>query len=92
MLRITIELLPLGSEENKETIGLMNIWNDATGTKVWGNYQYKIFKKNEPTEIWLRGFVRSFPRKKLNVWDLLFRALFHAVGDRNMVNKIDTTE
>ena len=84
MIKITVELLPFGFEENKKTLGIMKIWNDITGTKTKGNYQFSISKNNEPNQIWKRGFINGFPRKRLGSWDLLYRCLKIAVYDRNI--------
>jgi len=82
MLRITIELVPFGIEECKRRLGIMTISNDATGTKVVGNYSYKISKFGRPDSIWKSGKVNGFRRKELGPWDLLFLVLKDAVGKR----------
>lgn len=38
MLRVTIEIVPFGSEEEKRTLSTINIINDGTGTSKYGNY------------------------------------------------------
>jgi hypothetical protein len=38
MIRVTIELLPCGSEIGKRTLGVMEIANDTTGGNDIGNY------------------------------------------------------
>lgn len=80
MLKITIELLPFGSETNKKTLGIMRIGNDLTGTKTMGNYKYS-FQYN--TRKNYSGEIKKFPRQRLNAWDLLFRVLYHARGKEN---------
>ena len=42
MIRVTVELVPFGDEEKKKTIGIMNIANDGTGTKEFGNYDARL--------------------------------------------------
>ena len=46
MLRVTIELIPFGNEDNKETIGEIIIINDATSKKrpEFGNYEVKLYQ------------------------------------------------
>lgn len=83
MIRITIELLPLGDESRKRHMGTAEIWNDATGTIAQGNYKYRLSKWGRPNSIWRAGEIGGFPRKSLGVWDLFFRALRDAVGSRN---------
>jgi len=43
MVRITVELLPHGSESAKRKIASMDIINDGTGNIDNGNYKYKIY-------------------------------------------------
>lgn len=42
MLRITIDLVPLGKEEFKREIGKITIVNDGTGDYRIGNYRYTV--------------------------------------------------
>ena len=79
MIKITVELWPLGSEKHKKEIASMKIWNDGTGTKSMGNYKYQ----SNLSRTWKSGSIEKFPRQRLNVWDLIFRVLYNAVGERN---------
>lgn len=81
MIRVTVELLPYGDESRKQVLGRMAIVNDATGTPTRGNYHYAATGKSP--QIWKRGGVKGFPRQRLLAWDLLYRVLRDAVGDRN---------
>lgn len=81
MIRITIEILPFGFEDNKRTVGSMEIYNDATGTATRGNYVFKFFDKLGRKRF--NGEIKDFPRKQLTAWDLLFRILKITVGERN---------
>ena len=74
MLRVTIELVPLGIEAMKRTIATANIWNDGTGTPTQGNYKYTLFGKRN--RVLAEGEVKGFPRKRLLAWDLMYRVLF----------------
>lgn len=52
MLRLTLDLFPHGEESNQETLGVIEIVNDGTGTDDIGNY--KIFftdKDGNQTEL-----------------------------------------
>lgn len=82
MLRITIELIPFGKEENKETIGVAEIFNNATGTELIGNYCMRIFRGNSRA-IWKTTPIKNFPRTRLTMWDLLYRGLHKILGKRN---------
>ena len=83
MIKVTVELFPFGLENNKRHLGTIFIWNDASGTKTNGNYKFKILKAGEQDSIWKTGEVKDFPRKRLLIWDLLFRCLKEIVATRN---------
>ena len=76
MLRVTIELLPFGSEERKRHLGTIDIANDGRGTRE------RLSKFGRPFTDWRRGAVLDFPRLSLGPYDLLLRALIATVGDR----------
>ncbi len=42
MIRVTVELVPIGNEAQKKVIGVMHIANDASGTSSEGNYKVKL--------------------------------------------------
>ena len=87
MVKVTIELCPYGSEENKEVLGTIYISNDGTGTRQNGNYNVKIdnehIKRKTGIEVEHLYRVENFPRLNLGAYDLLYRALKAVVGDRN---------
>lgn len=88
MIRVTIELFPMGDETKRREIGKMDIFNDASGSAKIGNYGVRLYKTAEFSEknagkLWRRGEVLGFPRLKLGPYDLLYRALADTVGDRN---------
>lgn len=59
MLRVTIEIVPFGIEENKRTLSTINIINDGTGNNKYGNYRIErisedkenLIPKNDKFEI-----------------------------------------
>ena len=83
MIRITIELLPLGSEIGKRHLGTALIINDGTGTGAKGNYLVKLSKWGTPKSTWKKAKVMDFDRRKRGPWDLFYLALRAAVGNRN---------
>jgi len=88
MLRVTIELLPLGDEEHKEKLGEVLIINDGTGTPQIGNYKVRLMKAAKYAKspgVWKRGIVKDFPRQVLGPYDLLLRALAACIGERNAI-------
>jgi len=48
MLRVTIELVPFGNEEDAQKIATMLIANDNTGTIKHGNYAYAYDYSDRP--------------------------------------------
>ena len=93
MIRITIELYPRGDYNAAKTLGVMDIWNDGTGDIKTGNYKFCAWKAGTPKDIlhinnailkakW-NGIISNFPRKRLLVWDLLYRCLKELFGSRN---------
>lgn len=81
MIHIKAELWPFGDKTKAKDLGEMFIANDATGTKTTGNYKAVIF--NGKKRKFRTAEVKGFPRLRLNVYDLMYRALKIAVGDRN---------
>lgn len=82
MVVIRAELWKGGDPNNKVHLGTAYITNKG-GSETVANYEVKLTKRNSETLIWKQGTVGGFPRKRLGVWDLLYRALKHIVGDRN---------
>lgn len=73
MIRVTVEMVPFGIEAHKRIIGTAIISNDGTGDHLSGNY--KVSVGYGAKEKWKKGTVKDFPRKRLNAWHLLSRAL-----------------
>lgn len=81
MIRVTVELVPHGTGEPVR-LGSAVIANDGTGGMKVGNYEFALAGK-KLNRWWRRGRVEKFPRLRLGPWDLLYRVLREAVGDRN---------
>ena len=85
VLRITIELLPHGDEDQAKLIAQANIVNNGSGTRDIGNYNYVLGEEHGSSN-WKASSIEGFPRERvagLNVWDLVYRVLHDAVGGRN---------
>ena len=80
MIKVTVELIS-AIDGHTEILGSAIIANDGRGTHTRGNYNAVFSSKRKPT--WRRASVDDFPRQRLNAWDLLYRCLCDAVGDRN---------
>lgn len=85
MLVIRMELWPHGVEAEAEVLATATIINDGTGgdgtgNSPRGNYHVELYNGRRS---WKKCRVENFPRKKLLGWDILCRALFTMLGDRN---------
>ena len=83
MLRITVDLFPHGDKNKKQTLGILEIWNDGTGTEENGNYKFWISKANTTTIVKWRGAVQNFKRLEESVWRLLYLSLKQIFGDKD---------
>lgn len=97
MIKVTVELVPFGQEDHpgRQVLGEAIIYNDGTGTDKIGNYRAMFGKRDghlsrPPRDYgrtwlgtWRESRVEGFPRKRLLVWDLLYRALHGATFERN---------
>ena len=86
MLRVTIELFPFGDESKRKTLGVIDISNNGKGTFIEGSYNFKLTKEPPIAKkqgIWKKGCLDGFPRLRLGPYDLLYRVLHEAVGNRN---------
>lgn len=71
MIRITVELVPLGIESRARVIARGTITNDGTGSPKLGNYRYRLSKQGTTTALTRAGDIKDFPRLRKNVWHLL---------------------
>jgi len=87
VIRVTVELLPGGFEEMKETLGVAEIANDvqesleSDGER--GSYTVELLKWGKGRRVWKKGRVTGFRRRSRGPWDLLLLALLDTVADRN---------
>lgn len=82
MLNVTIELHSAVTLK-KSNIGYIEIINDDTGTRTRGNYVARLYRRGSKKTIWKEVRLRDFPRQTLTSYDLLYRVLKEAVGERN---------
>ena len=80
MIRVTVEMLPKGSEARKYRLGTLVIYNDG-GSPTQGEYEAVAYSKRGA--VWKQARVEGFPRKKLLAFDLLYRVLREMCGERN---------
>lgn len=80
MIRITVTMIPRGDGRLARTMCVAEITNDGTGDVDHGNYDVRFSRMGQQrTNTWKEVRVENFPRQRLNVWHLLWRALREAV-------------
>lgn len=70
MLRVTIELIPFGNEENKRKIGEMVIANTGDGTGALGDYEAWTAPDSHSNEPLMFGKLKGYDRRQ-SVWELI---------------------
>lgn len=88
MIRITVELLPLGDEKRKRTLATARIWNDGSGSPWLGSYGFDLRGKNGC--LMRQGFIGEFRRRDFSVWWLIaavLRVAFPEVEQRAFRDK-----
>ena len=80
MIIVKIELHPGGDHSKAREIGRLKIANIG-GTSARGNYAASLF--DAAKKLYRLVEVTNFPRNRLLAFDLLYRVLLAAVGDRN---------
>jgi hypothetical protein len=81
MIEISMHLRPFRDQTKKVHLGTAEVFNLGTGTKTSGNYGYRL--RDKAGRLFKEGSVEKFPRARLIMFDLLYRVLKHAFGDRN---------
>lgn len=86
MLRVTIEIVPFAIEEEKKTLGVIEIVNDLTGSLESGNYQVTLsdeapFTKDGKVDIWRRVKLKGFRRRAFGPYHILLAALLEAIPE-----------
>lgn len=84
MLRVTVELLPLGMEK-PQNLGTLLIVNEGTGSASLGNYKARVYRPHKKPitgrEMWLKRIatraseIWGWPRQEKPVWSLVAEAL-----------------
>ena len=79
MLRVTIELVPFGNEDEASKIATMLIANEGTGDYKTGNYAYAYDYSDRPDDPEI-GLVHRFPRNE-GAWALVKKILNNKYHD-----------
>lgn len=74
MVVVKIELWPCGDESKRQSLGVMHIINEGSGSRTEGNYDVVVFNK-DGSMVLKTAKIRGFPRAVLGGWDLLHWAL-----------------
>ena len=93
MLRITIELVRFGNEDDVEKIATMLIANEGTGDYKVGNYAYAYNYADRPDDPEF-GYVKRYPRIG-GAWGLVKKVLndkYHASSNDTVERLLDRLE
>lgn len=93
MLRITIELVPYGNEDEASKIATMLIANEGTGDYKVGNYAYAYDYSDRPDDP-MFGYVKRYPRIG-GAWGLVKKVLndkYHASANDTVDRLLERLE
>ncbi len=79
MIRVTVELVPHGVEENKKVLATGKIWNDGSGSPWLGSYGYELKGAND--RVIKAGYLGEYKRNDYHIWWLLAAVLKTAYPD-----------
>lgn len=91
MIRITLELVPFGTEPLKRTIAIAEIWRSKGNPDKTRNYKYKIGQISKSTKLdrqltpdtntkmWKTGELKGFRSRNFSAWYLVARVLHQAI-------------
>ena len=71
MIRVSVQLLPLGNKKFSKEIASITIVNDGSGSDVIGNYEYEVIAD----DVSHTGNLVGFKRRKYNVMYLIYLIL-----------------
>lgn len=80
MVVVDLTMWPVGEQKNARSLGRIEISNIG-GTVYQGDYEANLYDKNN--NLYKTVFIDYFPRLELSAFDLLYRVLKEAVGERN---------
>jgi hypothetical protein len=83
MIVIRVELWRKGNPHDVQVLGVAKLRNVGDGTERVGNYRATFYGGRSGRVVQQRVAVSGFPRLRLTVWDLVYRALREAYGRRN---------
>jgi len=75
VIRVRVDLVPFGNEDEAKEIGQLVLANDGSGNAFTGNYVF-VYADNSGTEY--EGSVKDFPRRH-GIWELLSECLANSV-------------
>lgn len=79
MIRIKVEVVPLGIESLAHTVGIATIINTGTGDPELGNYK-ALFQYGEKLQHNMKEIkYNKYPRKEKHVWHLISECLKKAI-------------
>jgi pyoverdine/dityrosine biosynthesis protein Dit1 len=71
MIRVRVDLVPFGNEDEAKEIGQLVLANDGSGNAFTGNYVFVYADDSGKEHV---GSVKDFPRKQ-SIWKLIAECL-----------------
>ena len=87
MLRVTIELVPLGDESRAREIGMMLIANDGEGTNIKSDYAYTYGYTDGRGIKFSTGTLKNFYRNQ-GAWALVKKILVKGNEEETVITDI----
>lgn len=86
MIRVRVDLIPFGNEDEAKEIGQLVLANDGHGNVFTGDYVF-VYADNHGAEH--EGSVKHFPRKQ-GIWELISACLNSSLEphDEELVDKL----
>ena len=86
MIRVKVELVPFGNEDEARDIGELVLANDGWGNVFTGNYVF-VYADDNGQEF--EGSVKDFPRRQ-GIWKLLAECINNSVEvhDQELADKL----
>ena len=86
MIRVRVDLVPFGNEDEAKEIGQLVLANDGYGNVFTGNYVF-VYADNSGNEY--EGAVKDFPRNQ-GIWKLISECLNSNLEphDEDLVDKL----
>lgn len=78
-VRVSIEHYPNGINGDIKLLGVIDIWNNKTGTEDKANYNFRLSKWGDPKDVVVSGDIKGYERKEKSGWVLILEVIKQAL-------------